>query len=150
MTCYIPNTRQERIADTIQFFPQKIKFPTLSLNEHLVYAKEIIATILNSKKFKTLNNTLNLDENTINALQFLTKLLQNMDPMESMSPSDKSSSTASSDPVTPPMQTAPSKIPRTPTIPTLPAMPAFNVTTSTSLAPNSNTELPRVHFQRKL
>ena len=150
MTCYIPNTRQERIADTIQFFPQKIKFPTLSLNEHLVYALDKIATILNSKKFKTINNTLNLDENTINALQFLTKLLQNMDPMESMSPSDKSSSTASSDPVTPPMQTAPSKIPRTPTIPTLPAMPAFNVTTSTSLAPNSNTELPRVHFQRKL
>ena len=55
MTCYIPQTRQEQIADTIQFLPSKIKSPSISLNEQIMYALNKIITIIGTKQFKTIN-----------------------------------------------------------------------------------------------
>ena len=134
MHCYIPTTKQERIADTIQFFPQKIAFPTLTLNEHLMYALDKIVTILQTKNLTKSTNKLLIDDKTLQALEFITSLLQKMSP------------TLSDDTSTPTQGQDISQIP----IPKLPAMPAFNISQEQvndkhSMPPETNSAtLPRV------
>ena len=63
MKCHVPLTRQERVADTIQFFPHKIDFPALSINDHLLNAPDTITSLLthqnnpNSKQLLQLSPT---------------------------------------------------------------------------------------------
>ena len=78
MTCFIPQTRQERISDTIQFFPSKINFPIVSINEQLINALEQITSIIGSMDFIHLNKNLQINNDTTQALNFLYKLLQHM------------------------------------------------------------------------
>ena len=61
MKCFIPATRSEQIADIIQFFPQKIDFPSMTLNEHLLNALDKIAVILFKKIFGQYNDILQVD-----------------------------------------------------------------------------------------
>ena len=79
MTCYMPKSRMERVADTIQFLPTKIPFPTLSLNEQLMYTLDKVASILASNDFQVNNRaTLSFDSKTVAALEFLTTILHRM------------------------------------------------------------------------
>ena len=117
MRCYVPMTKQERIADTIQFFPKKIEFPTVILNDHLMHALDKIVSILQAKDFRTTNKHLHIDNNTLQALDFITKILQKMSPTQH----DTSS--------LPPSQvqgTAQILIPK------LPVMPAFHISKRTN------------------
>ncbi len=66
---YMPKSRMERVADTIQFLPTKISFPTLSLNEQLMYTLDKVASILASNKFQVTNRaTLLFDIQMVAAL----------------------------------------------------------------------------------
>ena len=76
MKCFIPATRSEQIADIIQFFPQKIDFPSMTLNEHLLNALDKIAVILFKKIFGQYNDILQVDSTRQQAIEFLTKLLK--------------------------------------------------------------------------
>lgn len=150
MKCFIPSTRQERIADTVQFFPNKIRFPTTSLNEYLMYALDKISTILQSSDFHKLNNKLHLDNQTLHALEFITTLLQKMTQVDS--PEDKPSSVQTPIPSTSASSSTKSTVP---SIPTLPAVPAFQATTLPSatclnLSSTTHAELPRVKLLKKL
>ena len=75
MTCFIPSTCSEGIANTIQFFPQKIDFPALTSNDHFLTALDKITTILHSKAFQRNNNVLQVDMSTQKALELITKHL---------------------------------------------------------------------------
>ena len=76
MTCFIPATRSERIADTIQFFPHKIDFPALTLNDHLLNALDKITAILHSKAYQRNNDVLQVDTSTQQAIELITTLLR--------------------------------------------------------------------------
>ena len=79
MKCYMPKSRMERVADTIQFLPAKIPFPTLSLNDQLMYTLDKLASILMSKEFQVMNQTtLSFDSQTVAELEFLTTILLRM------------------------------------------------------------------------
>ena len=64
--------------NTVQFFPSKINFPVVSINEKLMHAPETITTILSSTDFINLNKSLQINSDTTQALDFLCKLLQRM------------------------------------------------------------------------
>ena len=76
MRCYIPSTKQEQISNTIQFFPTKIAFPTLTLNDHLMHSLEKIITILQAKNFPKVQKQFHVEASVIQALDFITSLLQ--------------------------------------------------------------------------
>ena len=133
MTCYIPTTRKERIADTIQFFPSKLNFPTLTLNDQLMFALEKITTILGSKDFHKTTKKLHIDDTTISALQYLTSLLNRMihptAPLINTKSSTSATSMASS-----PLSLQPSMAPiGTGKLCTVQSIPAPNVAPSPSL-----------------
>lgn len=87
-----------------------------------------------------------MDDSTINALQFLTTILQNMGN------ADELPCSANIAPI-PPTSSHPD--PTYPPVPTLPAMLTFNVTSDKPFPPQSeptisHAELPRVQLQHKL
>lgn len=73
--CYIPSTRQVLIEDTVQFFPHKIKFPSVSINDHLLNAIDDIISILHNKKFQHENTTIQFHDETKVALQLVADIL---------------------------------------------------------------------------
>ena len=46
--CLISKMRRVRISDTVQFFPYRIPFPSISLNDCLTAALDEIATTLSN------------------------------------------------------------------------------------------------------
>ena len=72
--CYIPMTRRVVVEDTVQFFPNKIKFPTITINDRLIMAIEEIVSILNDAKFRQSNATLNFQNESKIALQLVTDI----------------------------------------------------------------------------
>ena len=74
--CYVPLTRHVMIEDTVQFFPNKIKFPTITLNDHLLTAIQDIISILNNSKFQMNNATLHFSDETKMTLKIVTDILQ--------------------------------------------------------------------------
>lgn len=76
LKCLFPITHNEGIANTVQFFPHKVNFPSLTLNDQLLNALEKITTILHSKAFKRHNDVLQVDMSTRQAIEFLTTLLK--------------------------------------------------------------------------
>ena len=82
MKCYVPLTRQERVADTIQFFPNKIDFPALSINDHLLNALDTIASLLTHQNNPTSKQLLQLSPTNLEALQTLATLLHRSAPVE--------------------------------------------------------------------
>ena len=73
--CYIPITRSVIIADTVQFFPCKIKFPSISINDHLLHAVEDIISILHDKKFQISSPALTFFNETKLCIQLVADIL---------------------------------------------------------------------------
>ena len=56
--CFIPATRRERDADTVDYFPHGDAFPTITIDDHIKYALQDIVAILKDKKFINANPSL--------------------------------------------------------------------------------------------
>ena len=127
MTCLIPSTRSERIANTIQFFPHKIDFPALTRNDHLLNVLDKI-----TKALRKYNNIIQVNTSTHQALELITTLLCRSTPVPAVTPVAKvSSSFGPSSALTSSPDVSP--VPRVEVAKEIPSVP-----------PRTPAELPRV------
>ena len=82
MKCYVPLTRQKCVADTIQFCPNKIDLPALSINDHLLNALDTITSLLTHQNNPTSKQLLQLSPTNLEDLQTLATLLHRCEPVE--------------------------------------------------------------------
>ena len=134
MTCFIPSTCSECIADTIQFFPHKIDFPAFTLNNHLLNALDKITAILHIKSFRRNNDLLQVDTSTQQALDLITKLLHHSASLPPATPTSMES--VSSNKLHKPKS---STVPRVPRVES-----STQVFTKTTLPQGNDAALPRV------
>jgi len=71
--CYVPTTGRERDADTISFFPKKVKFPKTTTEDYLRQAASDIVFILQNKP--SIVPSLDFGDETENALLHISTLL---------------------------------------------------------------------------
>ena len=78
--CLMTNSRRTRIADTVQFFPHKIPFPTISLSTRLTTAVDEILSTLATPKFRQDNPNLHFDDETMMAIYTVASILHRIIP----------------------------------------------------------------------
>ena len=75
MQCYIPETRSLIDADTVEFFPHSIPFPSFTLTDFLVQAATDITSILANPP-KSIVPTIEAGDLVKNAILNIARLLK--------------------------------------------------------------------------
>ena len=87
--CYIPKTRSIVDADTVEFFPHRIPFPTFTLKDFLQQAAVDISAILMNPPATTIP-TLTAGDPTYEAIRNIAKLLKRSDKIPQLQNIDNS------------------------------------------------------------
>ena len=137
MKCYIPTTRQVRVADTIQFFPKNIDFPAISINEHLSQALDTLTTILRQKSLKPHDNILKISQSNMEAIELLTTIIRCCTP----TPIQIQENTTKKFPFTCTQETTTTPV----TTSTMPTGPGFTSSNDDVKDSTDKAQLPRVN-----
>ena len=76
--------RRVRISDMVQFFPYRIPFPSISLNDHLTSALDEITITLPNPQWQHDNPTLQLKDHNKLAIQIVATILRRLTSIPSL------------------------------------------------------------------